>query len=53
MCIRDGMRAFAGPEAFDAVWQSLTGWESATFIALCGGSVLEIKGCLLYTSRCV
>ena len=38
------MRAFAGPEAFDAVWQSLTGWESATFIALCGGSVLEIKG---------
>lgn len=36
-------RAFAGPEAFDAVGQSLTGWESAAFIAFCGGWVLEIK----------
>ncbi len=38
------MRAFAPKEAFDAVWDGLTTWDSATFLVQHGGSVVEIKG---------
>ncbi|WP_308776336.1 heme utilization cystosolic carrier protein HutX [uncultured Bilophila sp.] len=40
----DGARAFAGKDAFDAVWQALASWENATFIMEHLGSVVEIKG---------
>lgn len=40
----DDMRAFAGGDAFDTVWQTLASWENATFIMTHLGSVVEIKG---------
>ena len=40
----DDMRAFAGRDAFDTVWQTLISWENATFIMTHLGSVVEIKG---------
>ena len=40
----DDARAFAGKDAFDTVWQTLTSWENATFIMTHLGTVIEIKG---------
>lgn len=37
------MRAFCAGDCFDAVWQDMETWASATFIIQHAGNVLEIK----------
>lgn len=44
MALPDETRSFAGKDAFDTVWRTLTTWESTTFILSHLGSVIEIKG---------
>jgi putative heme utilization carrier protein HutX len=38
------MRRFAPADAFDAVWEDMTGWEKVTLIAMTPGAVVEVKG---------
>lgn len=39
----DSMRAFCSGDSFDAVWQGMETWPSATFLMQHAGNVLEVR----------